>query len=233
MCVCVYAPMYACMYMVTHTHTQSHATHVVSNDIFKKGDELLLDRNGNTFRPTSVAQIDSARVMTTNKSSLPTMTGGWNNVVTFKGFDLGVFFTYSWGHHILDYGAHTQSYATGQSNLREDALNNANLYYGADGDPLSQRVTDRFLTNASHVRLRSLTLGYSLPQAWCRARGLAAGRVFVAGHNLFTFAPDFKGWDPEVAGNAGFGLAANAVTGTTQLDVPQIRTYMLGLSITF
>lgn len=202
---------------------------------WKAGDELLLDRNGNRFRPTSVAQIDSARVMISGKSSLPTFVGGWNNTLTYKGFDLGVFFTYTWGQHLLDYGAHSQSYVTGGSNLREDALNRANLYYsaGGTGDPLAQRATDRFLTNASHVRLRSLTLGYTLPQAWCRARGLAGGRVFIAGHNLLTIAPDFKGWDPEVAGNAAYGLAANAAVGTTQLDLPQIRTYMLGLSITF
>lgn len=173
--------------------------------------------------------------MISGKSSLPAFVGGWNNTLTYKGFDLGVFFTYTWGQHLLDYGAHSQSYVTGESNLREDALNRANLYYsaGGTGDPLAQRATDRFLTNASHVRLRSLTLGYTLPQAWCRARGLAGGRVFIAGHNLLTIAPDFKGWDPEVAGNAAYGLAANAAVGTTQLDLPQIRTYMLGLSITF
>jgi hypothetical protein len=209
-----------------------------SNDVqgrWRQGDELLYDRNGNVFRPTSVAQIDSARVLTTGKTALPRFFGGWNNTLKYKQWDLGIFFTYALGQHVLDYGAHRQSYVTGESNLRASALNEANLYYSANGtgDPLAFRATDRFLTDASYVRLRNLTLGYTLSQEWCKARGIAGGRVFVSAHNLLTYAPQFKGWDPEAATNNAAGLNANLGMGMTEFDLPQVRTYMLGLSVTF
>ncbi len=202
---------------------------------WKAGDELLLDRNGNQFRPTSVSQIDSARVLIDGKQTTPTVYGGLNNTVTFMGFDLGVYFTYSLGQSLLDYGAHRQSYVTGNSNLRESALEEANLYYNGNGkaDPLASRITDRFLTNASFIRLRNVTLGYNLSTTWCKSHGLQGGRVFVNAENLWTYAPQFKGWDPEVVGNLGAGQAGNVGFGTTYFDLPQARTYMLGLSVTF
>jgi hypothetical protein len=202
---------------------------------WKKGDELILDRNGNEFRPTSVGQIDSARVLIDGKQTTPTIYGGLNNTVQFMGFDLTLFFTYSFGQSVLDYGAHQQSYVTGNSNLRETALNDANLYYSANGsgDPLAARITDRFLYNASYVRLRNVSIGYNLPETWLKTRGLSAARIFVNVQNLLTIAPQYKGWDPEVVGNLTNGQNSNVGLGTTYYDLPQARTYMLGLSVTF
>lgn len=198
---------------------------------WKKGDELIYDRDGNKFRPTRIGQIDSARVLVSGRQNTPTVYGGLNNTITFKGFDLGVFFTYALGQSVLDYGSWRQAYVTGQNNLRETALTEANLYYG--NDPLASVITDRFLQNASYIRLRNLQVGYTLPSEWCKSRGFVGGRIYFNAENVWTFAPQFKGWDPEVAGNLGTGLAGNLGQGITAFDLPQVRTYMLGLSITF
>jgi TonB-linked SusC/RagA family outer membrane protein len=63
------------------------------------------------------------------------------------------------------------------------------------------RVSDRFLEDGSFFRLRSIALGYSLPQAWLEKVHLSKFRVFVIGNNVWT-KQDYSGYSPEFP-NAG------------------------------
>ena len=88
---------------------------------------------------------------------------------------------------------------------------------------------DRYLQDVGYVRLKNLTLGYSLPEALTRKVKLSRCRVYFSGENLFTLTKlDTKYIDPEQA-------AADAVGRITDANArvyPFSKTYSLGLDIT-
>ena len=97
------------------------------------------------------------------------------------------------------------------------------------GDPNNnRRVSDRFLEDASYVRLKNLTLGYTLPKGVIKKAGLSNARIYVTGQNLLTFT-DYSGFDPEVS---TFG-ETNTAAGTDFLTFPQARTMLVGINLGF
>lgn len=206
---------------------------------WRKGDELLIDRNGNLFRPTSVEQIDSNRVLIDNKHIQPKIFGGISNTFTYGRFELDVFFVYAWGNHVLDEGERISSYISPEQNLRvQRSAPEANLYLSGDRtlgyvDPLSKVNTTRFLHDASYLRLRNVTVAYQIKRADIPRLGLDNMRIYFSLQNFLTFTR-FKGWDPESSFNAfGGPLSRNFSTGYTRFDLPQIKSITLGLNVSF
>ena len=52
--------------------------------------------------------------------------------------------------------------------------------------------SDKYLQNAAYVRLKDITLGYTLPKTLCSKIGFSSIRVYVSGTNLLTFSPLYK-----------------------------------------
>lgn len=83
------------------------------------------------------------------------------------------------------------------------------------------RLDDRFLENASFLRLKNLTLAYILPQAWLKKSNFfTSARVYLQGQNLLTFT-GFQGLDPEVASNI------------YRAKYPASRQFTLGIDVSF
>ena len=83
------------------------------------------------------------------------------------------------------------------------------------------QLDDRFLENASFLRLKNLTLAYALPQALLRKTNFFTSvRVYLQGQNLLTFT-GFTGLDPEVASNI------------YRAQYPATRQYTLGIEVSF
>ena len=61
-----------------------------------------------------------------------------------------------------------------------------------------------WLQDASYVRLKNLTLGYTMPKAWMTKLGVANAKVFLSGENLFTITGLDGGIDPEEASERGW-----------------------------
>ena len=77
-----------------------------------------------------------------------------------------------------------------------------------------------WIQDAAYIRLKSLVIGYEIPNSLIGYLGMSSARVYYTGHNLLTFTPLHKGWDPEAP--AG-----------TRAYYPQIKSHMIGLSVTF
>lgn len=93
--------------------------------------------------------------------------------------------------------------------------------YTADGyAPVQSYPSTYFLKNASFMRLKSLQLGYSLPQRLIRRAAMKSLRVYFAADNVFTVS-DFPGLDPERAGDGNY------------VTYPQVRTFTFGASVQF
>lgn len=77
-----------------------------------------------------------------------------------------------------------------------------------------------WIQDAAYIRLKSLVIGYEIPNSVLGIVGMSGAKVYYTGHNLLTFTSLHKGWDPEAP--AG-----------TRAYYPQIKSHMIGLSVTF
>ncbi|WP_247233863.1 TonB-dependent receptor [Telluribacter sp. SYSU D00476] len=187
--------------------------------------------NRNTTNDPNLAQ----RVVLGNPN--PTLIGGITNNFTYKGFELNILFQGQFGNMVYNGGGKFQS-ANGDffDNQTRDQLNRwqkpgditnvpqARLF-GANGTAESSR----YLQKADFVRLKTLTLGYTLPTALVNRAKLERVRVYVTGQNLLTFT-NYTGWDPEV--NADH-LAGNIGLGNDFYSAPQARTIIVGVNLGF
>ena len=97
--------------------------------------------------------------------------------------------------------------------------------------------TDRFLMDASYVRLKTLTIDYSFPKKLLEKARIQSLRFYLTGENLFTWSPMFKYtrmFDPETIGNGDSDFHSG--TSTTMGDgysYPMLRTFTFGVNLTF
>lgn len=98
-------------------------------------------------------------------------------------------------------------------------------YYG---DFTSPAVSTQYMQDGSYVRLKNVTLVYSLPSAILNKVKISSARVYLTVINLATFT-SYTGWDPEV--NTGY-RASNINQGGDFYAAPQIKS-MTGLNIGF
>ena len=82
-----------------------------------------------------------------------------------------------------------------------------------------------YIQDGSFVRLRNISLGYTLPSNITKAIKLSRLRLYVSAENLFTFTK-YLGFDPEIGG----GVFDN---GIDRGIYPQARTLMTGINVTF
>lgn len=164
---------------------------------------------------------------TTNSGSLyPKLTGGFNTALSYKGFSASALFSFvqdvmRWNNE--DFYNENQRYATSNQTVRMLE----NRWKKAGDNAILQRFdvprnfTSKDIQDASFVRLRNVTLAYSLPKQLVEKTRLVKGvKVFVQGQNLYTWTK-WRGLDPE----------NNAVYGRFQY--PNTRTYTAGLNVNF
>jgi TonB-linked SusC/RagA family outer membrane protein len=164
----------------------------------------------------------------------PEFFGGFNNTFEYENFDLGIFFTYSFGNEIWNHNR-----MLGETGGTLDA-NRVLLQSQLDRWTTPGQITDtprltaenysrqensRFLEDGSFVRLRAVTLGYTLPKEVTSKLRVQKFRLYFTGSNLLLFTR-YKGSDPE--SNLGTGNIQGYDYGTP----PQPRTVQLGLNLT-
>jgi len=149
---------------------------------------------------------------------LPSYYGGFTNTFTYKGFELSAFFQFNIGQL-----AFSNFKANSSMDFRFDTAQDAELLerWQQPGDitdvprivPGAQEVGsanslfggtisghDRFIEDASYLRLKQLSLAYTLPSSVVSKLKLSSARVYLQGVNLWTLTK-FTGLDPEFAAN--------------------------------
>lgn len=138
---------------------------------------------------------------------LPIHTGGFTNNFEYKGFDLNIFFQWSYGNDVLN--ANRLFFDSGFQKKRE--LNQYASYIGRwtpenpDSDiPAATNsssnivISSRVVEDASFLRLKAVTLGYTLPNTFLKKYGIDNARIYVAAQNLWAIT-GYSGYDPEVS----------------------------------
>lgn len=164
------------------------------------GNLLFVDINGNlTENPT-----DEDR-RATGKSLFPTYQGGFGFDAEYDGFFLNTLFTY-----VADQWKFDSNYSfamdvrnAGDFPVSNDLFNawtpdnrNTDVPALAASNIDSQDLSDRFLRDASYLRLRNVTFGYNLPERFLKDIFLKGLTLRVIAENYFTFTK-WKGLDPE------------------------------------
>lgn len=104
------------------------------------------------------------------------------------------------------------------------------------GDPNdNRRMSDRYVEDGSYLRLKSLSVGYTLPTRWCRKIYAERLRFYAGAKNLLTFT-GYTGYDPEVGDQTSGGT--NLTRGIDGLDAwnpifPNFKEFYIGLQVSF
>lgn len=151
-------------------------------------------------------KIDANDRVRSDKTNIPTFSGGLNLSLWYKQFDFSVLFQGAAG--AVQY-VRTESGEIGNY-LKNDAVGrwteqNKDAKYPRATLPADYWWTGStfYLFNTDYIRLKNIELGYTLPQSALKAMRIQSLRVYLSAYNLFTFCPGMPDFDPELVSNNG------------------------------
>lgn len=167
----------------------------------------------------------------------PDFFGGLSNTVNYKNFDLNLLFTYSYGNYLWNHNRALSEHG-GRLDISR-ALSASQLdRWQKPGDVTdvprltldnySRQELSRFFEDASYLRLRSLTLGYTLPVEILTKYKISKLRVYFSATNLWLLTK-YSGADPETRIERGQN---QNIQGYDFASPPTPRTVQLGLNLT-
>lgn len=178
---------------------------------FEGGDAIYTDVNHDGI----IDQQDIVMIGNMN----PDFFGGANTTVAYKGFSVSLFFQYSIGNDVINLARmgvedmnslNNQSLATARRWRKQgdqtDIPKAAHLYKSK----MNILASDRFVEDASYMRLKSMQCSYSVPRASAKKVGIDAARIFFNITNMFTWTK-YLGQDPEVNGAVDNSFTAQPV----------------------
>ena len=166
----------------------------------------------------------------------PDLLFGMNLNMAYKNWDMSMFWNGSMGGDIFDYTAlyyETPYFFNGGRSTRVlDSWSPTNT--GAALPALSETILNNEFTSAnsffvrdgSYLRLRTLQIGYTLPDTIASKLGASSARVYYNGTNLLTLT-DFTGLDPEVPRGGALDI------GVYSAQYPTNSASSLGINIKF
>lgn len=137
-------------------------------------------------------------------SGQPLHTGGFGNTFTWKNFDLNIFLSWSYGNDLIN--ANRYIFESGRRAGTNQLSSYANRWSpenphsniprsGAQGE---DHYSSRMIEDGSFLRLRNISLGYTVPARVLSKARIGSLRVYVSADNIYTFT-GYSGPDPEVS----------------------------------
>jgi TonB-linked SusC/RagA family outer membrane protein len=161
-------------------------------------------------------------------------TFGINLNFEYKNFDLSMLFTGSYGNDVLNAvkpyaGTGSERYNSFAGLLDKawdgEGSSNSQPRLAAIDDNNNFIYSDFYIEDGSHLRLKSMQLGYNLPKTWINRVHLSHARLFIGGENVFTLTK-FDGLDVDLGGSA-------LERGIDWGQYPLPRIFMVGANISF
>lgn len=187
----------------------------------------------------------------------PDMIGGFNNTLTYKGFDLNVFLKFNVGNDIYNATKHSMSpYApfenvptefgnnyyrlidpvTGLETTNVARLKELNPNENARTWALSTNNVNTitypssyFVEDGSYLRLAQLTFGYTFPEKWMKKIHVSKLRIYFTANNLCTIT-GYSGYDPDASAKNDDIICTPGYDSSTY---PLSRSYVVGLNLSF
>lgn len=190
----------------------------------------------------------------------PPSTGSFNLSGRWKNLDFSANFNYVIGGHLMNYWSLMSTYGAKDNYFGANRLafvseayspyrwNNGDLELVSDPaelDAMNANATmhsptsmkgllfDRWLEDASYLRLKTVTVGYTLPKSISSKVGMKNIRAYFTASNVFTLTK-YTGLDPEVNTNSSRSMGGSnfPTPGVDNNAYPMARTYTIGLNIT-
>ncbi|MDE6541945.1 MAG: SusC/RagA family TonB-linked outer membrane protein, partial [Muribaculaceae bacterium] len=209
------------------------------------GDIKFVDQNGDGI-------IDDADQKVIGDPN-PDLVYGWTNTFNYKDFELNIGLQGQFGGDILNWArSRVEGLSSIWDNQSADVLNRAQavrinpnggdeianlmLAPGSNGLPrfsnldtnMNQRMSDRWIEDATYLRIQNISLAYNLPAKWAKKAFLQNAKLYFNVQNVYTFTK-YKGYDPEIGAFNQSSLLQNIDRGR----YPTPRTYTLGLNLSF
>ncbi|MES2730919.1 MAG: TonB-dependent receptor [Bacteroidota bacterium] len=202
----------------------------------KAGDIRFKDISGPDGKPDGQITPDDRTYL---GSFLPDFLYGLNFSANYKGFDLTLFLQGSQGNKIYNGTKVISQGMLRLFNASTDVLNawtptntETNIPRAVSGDPSGNtRTSDRFVEDGSYLRLKNISLGYTVPASALQSftKGtLSTARIYVSAQNLLTFTK-YTSYDPEIGSRFG----AQLTSGIDYGQFPAARTIMIGVQVGF
>ena len=165
---------------------------------------------------------------------IPDFTYGLNLTMTYKDFDLTMFFQGVQGSEIFNQKKYTY-YFDYSNNCVVDVLNawsetnrntNIPIMKTQNTNGGNSLPSEFYIEDGSYFRCKNLQLGYNLPAAFLKKLSINKLRFYAGIQNLFTIT-NYSGYDPEVSSNALFSR------GIDSSSYPNARTYTFGFNASF
>ncbi len=209
------------------------------------GDPLWRYADGTlSTTPPAANDVTSQANKFVKGTAMPDVYGSVSNLLIYKDFELDFMFTFSLGSRMMNSTratllTYTQTEANNLSSemmemwqlpgQRTDIPRLGNKSIIGSYDYTAAITTTRFLENNSYLRLKTLTLSYSLPSnVLKKLKVMKQFKLFVTLANVFTITK-YSGLDPEVSAFGSSALAA----GYDNMTMPQSRSYQFGVRASF
>ena len=182
-----------------------------SGTALKDGVPYLSSVGKNAVRPgdPKYRDINGDGVIDDNDRTIigcgqPLSTGGFGTSFNLYGFDLNVFFSWSYGNNILNANrlyfengnvSNTNQWATYKNRWTEKNPDSDIPRIQANGVYL---YSSRVVEDGSFLRLRNVSLGYTIPRKVLRKMHFDSMRVYISADNVYTLT-NYSGPDPEVS----------------------------------
>lgn len=171
----------------------------------------------------------NAKMVQTGKSAVPKLYGGITSSWSFFGFDLSAQFAYQIGGWTLDSNYQgLMSGGTAGTNWHKDIFRRWTPQNTETDVPRVQnrwqdasQTSTRFLTDASYLSLKNVTLGYTFPKSLIQKAKISSLRVYVVGDNLW-YISRRRGLD-----------VRQSFSGATGFTYSALRTVSAGVSFSF
>lgn len=151
-------------------------------------------------------------------SEVPDFVMGMNNTFRYKDFDLRVFIYWRQGQTL-----HAE--AAGYGSFRNQGDPGLKFNYWTEDNPTNDfprpeksfsssdpRLESLGYVDGSYLKIKEITLGYSLPKTWISKINASKVRVYCSLKNFFTFS-HFDNYDPERGGSLSYPMTKQAVFG--------------------
>jgi TonB-dependent starch-binding outer membrane protein SusC len=194
----------------------------------KAGDRLYKDISGD-------GKFTTALDRTIVGNAQPDFIFGITNSFKWKGVDFSFLIQGSQGNKILNGNRQALELFNGQQNAAASALERYTINEPSTTMPRAKLdpapvFSDRFIEDGSFIRLKTASLGYTLPSSVTKKFATSTARVYVIAQNLLTWT-NYTGFDPEVT--AGNNTNSTTQQGTDTGIYPVAKTISAGLTLTF
>ena len=159
--------------------------------------------------------------------------GGMTNTFHFLGFDFSFLLQFSYGNDVYNITRYLTTKTTENSlNMLSEVLDRWSPYHASSKVPEVRGMTmhdiySRFIEDGSFIRLKNVTLGYSLPSKLLSRIKVSKLRLYMTANNLYCLTR-YSGYDPEVSVKS-----SPLMPGLDYGAYPKNTAYTMGLEITF